>query len=303
MNYKAPIFIGGTGRSGTSILIRLLAQHPEIFAIRWESQFLVANNGLIDLVTTIGNKEQKFKKFKHRMETHWYKRVVNKGKPNEYNAGLVVDVSRENLDRFYTHLENRIQKKIDLSEPKFIRELLNILFSEKQKKEGAIRFCEKTPSNVLYMLELQKIYPNMKFINIIRDGRDVISSIVNKKIWPVGANAKFPQTLEFKGEQKPLLVAKYWKTIMEISDQLSSMLPEENYLEIRLEDLVYQKETIIKKLMDFLGHDIVPELLDFKLDDSSFGRWQTDKQIMDNIDEINTIISSMMEQKNYFLKS
>ena len=45
-----PIFIGGTGRSGTTVLKRILGLHDSLATIEWESKFISTENGLMDLL-------------------------------------------------------------------------------------------------------------------------------------------------------------------------------------------------------------------------------------------------------------
>jgi omega-hydroxy-beta-dihydromenaquinone-9 sulfotransferase len=49
------IFIGGTGRSGTSILYRLLSTHKDIYAFSPEMRFIIDYNGLINLVDALSS--------------------------------------------------------------------------------------------------------------------------------------------------------------------------------------------------------------------------------------------------------
>ena len=50
-----PLFIGGTGRSGTTVLGRTLSLHPEIFTIPFESRFIVDPYGLRDLIYALSD--------------------------------------------------------------------------------------------------------------------------------------------------------------------------------------------------------------------------------------------------------
>ncbi len=47
------IFIGGTGRSGTSILYKYLGAHQEIYAFPYEMRFIIDNHGLMNLIDSL----------------------------------------------------------------------------------------------------------------------------------------------------------------------------------------------------------------------------------------------------------
>jgi hypothetical protein len=49
----SPVFIGGSGRSGTTVTLNLLQRHPQFHAsLPREIKFLTSRHGLLDLVYT-----------------------------------------------------------------------------------------------------------------------------------------------------------------------------------------------------------------------------------------------------------
>ncbi len=95
------------------------------------------------------------------------------------------------------------------------------------------RWCEKTPKNIIFFGKILKFFDdNVKLINIVRDGRDVILS-------------KHPKnTKEF------WVSPERW-----INDVSEGMKYENNpnVLTIRYEDLIIDYEKTIKKILDFIG--------------------------------------------------
>ncbi len=45
-----PVFVGGTGRSGTTVTARVIGAHPAYFMLPTEVRFIAAKGGLCDLV-------------------------------------------------------------------------------------------------------------------------------------------------------------------------------------------------------------------------------------------------------------
>ena len=46
-----------------------------------------------------------------------------------------------------------------------------------RKKRGRARVAEKTPDNVLWFVHLARLFPASPLVHVIRDGRDVVSSL------------------------------------------------------------------------------------------------------------------------------
>src|SRR6476620_4041049 len=53
MSAPSPIFVAGTGRSGTSQLVNILGEHPQIHGIPVETRFIVDPGGLRDLADAL----------------------------------------------------------------------------------------------------------------------------------------------------------------------------------------------------------------------------------------------------------
>lgn len=271
-----PIFIGGTGRSGTTALSRLLGYHLRLFVLKWETQFIVAPDGLVDLLKKNFQKAA-LQRFLNKLRGPWFRRTLNAGRPNEYSAGLCDDMPLEEVESAIAFLEAYLETR-DLTQSPYpiAGAFVNKLFTPAMQRNGAARWGEKTPRNIFYIDYLWRMFPNMKFIHILRDGRDVVASMLENRFWPVAPSAEFPGTLSLQGTMTFEKAVDYWVEMLRVSRQVAGYVPAENYKEIRLEDLAENPTGTLRDLMHFIGEPFDPNLLKYDLSRAHAGRWKQD---------------------------
>jgi hypothetical protein len=97
--------------------------------------------------------------------------------------------------------------------------------------------------------ELARIWPNARYIRLMRDPRDVALSCVK---------------IGFTGS--PWIGAQIWADAVENWSRLKELVPEERRLELRFEDLVADPERELERLCRFLGVQYVPEMQEIDRD-------------------------------------
>lgn len=116
------------------------------------------------------------------------------------------------------------------------REFLGKLYAPTVDAKGAATWCDDTPANFLYLDFLLEIFPEMKFVHMVRDPRDVISSY-GDQVWARGNPSDFARMLKRH-------IDEYTK--------LKAIVPADSILEVRLEDLVSNQGETIGRLAEFL---------------------------------------------------
>ena len=125
-------------------------------------------------------------------------------------------------------------------------------------------FADSTPVNMMQSDLLYKIFPNGKFINIIRDGRDVAFS-VSKEKW---------------GPNNPYKALDWWANRIKVANQSLKKVRNSDQMQLRLEDLIVnnRKEEYLR-LLSFLeidDHDLIREYFEKQMlaEHMSKGDWQ-----------------------------
>jgi hypothetical protein len=296
-----PLFTGGSGRSGTTIIVNLLKSHPEIHSsLPREVKYVTSRYGLVDLnfgrpirleedfkgvrnnlAARINNRVYKSKEelFLIFLKSKWWSETGKKGNPR----GLVQGVTKEQLADISSRFSTSYKKDLLVAS----RELFYDLSSCQFKKDTVRYFADSTPVNTMQAHFIYQLFPDALFINMIRDGRDVAYS-VSKESW---------------GPSDPFKGLKWWGNRVLVSHQSLSQLPDKQHLEIRLEELVVSdREAQYLKILNFLGisdHPSVHEFfnLEMRPEKMSQGEWK--EKVKDTIafdKEYDKVLSKLKQQ-------
>jgi hypothetical protein len=290
-----PIFIGGTGRSGTTVMADLLASHPRIVLPAHENKLIVERGGLRDLVEQLSGRYDmkrrhyavaEFARWAQKLRTVGFGDVALNAQINrlvsEQGLGFAQAceaVAREHpkadlsihgigrgfgLDHYDACLkgfvrrvagqviESGIVDSEGLIRPFLLPELrdrsallqacrdfLRDLYAAPMQRAGAARWCDDTPSNWLYLDFLFELYPDMRFIHMIRDPRDVVGSYL-KQVW---------------APSNPRAVVAIFKAQFADYESLVARLPKDRIMEVRMEDISGDKPRALEALSRFLGEE------------------------------------------------
>jgi len=254
------IFIGGTGRCGTTLFVDLLNTHKDIAAFGETKVVRHTQNLLREFVNFSPDKQKEIlAKFKQLWLTKFYKfQATNPTNSKDNWRGLhrwftkteILDCLPilDRLQEIYTK-----EKSYDIYGT-FITALFN-KYTEKQEKKY---WAEKTPANSVYAPFLAQCFDNLKLINIIRDGRDVACSLL-KVSW---------------GPDEPREALDWWAFLLKKALTAQKKLPQNSFLNVRYEDIVLKTEPTLHRVIDFLGVDWDDNLFSFNFNRSSIGQYQ-----------------------------
>jgi len=106
------------------------------------------------------------------------------------------------------------------------------------------RVAEKTPANILHFPHLRQLFPTSPLVSIVRDGRDVVSSLLSMDWTDSRTGAPMDITTDAR------LAAHQWVQSVEAGEQMAN---DNAHYQLRYEDLVADPHAVIGQLFDFLG--------------------------------------------------
>ena len=281
-----PLFIGGTGRSGTTILGDLLNEHSQIRTSNpTEIKFLSNRGGLLDVIFgTQSSKalerekisvlhyrtyrdrkrrdsQMRLLRFQEFREKLWQKWWEIDAKP-PHGPGLHAGIKKDAL----THMLINFEKSLTRNPTNAGTDFMNTFISAQVDSSGKEKYwAETTPMNISYARHLLAIYPQARFIVMRRDPRDVIASLLTKD-W---------------GPSTPLEGVEWIENRLRADNQGQSFIPKGQLLTINLEDLVGNAaQQSYKQILEFLEIQDEAAMRAFhkekmSRDLASTGRWKT----------------------------
>lgn len=214
-------FICGTPKSGTTWFQRMLDTHPEIVC-SGEGHF--ADSFLLPFAQLAQNYNKKLELTAER---------VYEGKP------------------FY--------QKLNANDMEFIaRTVIGLVMGQRRIPEGTKWVGDKTPRYTFRMNILAQVFPSAKFIHILRDGRDVITSTCYHA-YRAGHRAVIdktrPEYFNYSAQ-----CASVWVNNVRAAEKFGNNNPDK-YLMVKYEDMHLDPEATLTTILQFLDVSTETEIV------------------------------------------
>ena len=215
---KAPVFVVGCPRSGTTLLYNMLLSAGG-FAV-----YLAESNVFNLLVPRFGDLS------------------VPANREKLMDAWLQSQLFRASfLD------EKQIRAKV-LSECRNGGDFLRIVMGEMARVQGVGRWADNSPEELLYAPAIKKYLPDALFIHMIRDGRDVALSLdARPHAWI--------RPFAWDREDRLAVAGLCWEWMVNRGRRVGRQMGGD-YLEVHFEELQADAPATLAKIGKFIQHDL-----------------------------------------------
>ncbi|WP_256369254.1 sulfotransferase [Ruegeria sp. HKCCA6837] len=226
--------IVGSGRCGTTAMQAIFDSHPQIHVIN---------------------------------ETQWVPRMVSEFGSGTCSRAKLIDFVR------HTHHSNGLPTQ-EFDVDKFlqvsnapsqltVKEFSDALGHYFAAQQGKSRYADKTPDYGVHIYELSQVWPECRFLHLIRDGRAVVRSMMQhdgykallasgRLSWADVAHDYKPTNSAQETTLSVSRMADLWAKRVALTREAAQHLENDRYLEVRYEDLVAQPRATLMRIADFL---------------------------------------------------
>ncbi len=208
------LFITGCAKSGTTWLVKLLNGHPQVVA-DGEGRFAWRLFSLLEQAANQFNQDQQ----------------IVTGSPLGMITGddfaMMMRSASDNVLHRYLTASGKSPHRVQV-------------------------IADKTPQHVFNTPILNAMYPGCRFINIVRDPRDVATSA----LFHLGKDTK-----QSKEEYVDAFINRSWRGSVEAALEAEKTLGSETFLNVRYEDLHADPEQTIRRCLTHLEVDASEETI------------------------------------------
>lgn len=276
---EAPVFVIGAGRSGTTFFFDLLSKHPD-FGYFTNYDDVLCNTPLFGMTRRL-------------FENNYWRKVgrrKNWRKVNDYSSlwprkteayRFWERYAGENFTHGYLWRERPDEKTTAR-----IRSKVAHLMRSQHRRVFAAKLTG--PGRIGY---LRTIFPDARFIHLVRDARAQVCSVLNVGFWQAGGGktslwwtSDIPDTMsaflkeaEASGDHVALAAAQWRSVVMSIREEAANMLAPDDYREVNYEELVRNPVPTILCLWHWLklapAPDVANELYTLKALPDANNKW------------------------------
>lgn len=237
-------FIVGTGRCGSSLVHEILSRHEDVGFI----------SNVDDNFPVLGS----LGRFNNALYGATGGAYTRKGRLRFAPSEAYKLISRE-VSPIYENSSRDLEQR-DVSP--WLKKRFRDFFSSRALAQGKACFLHKY-TGWPRMGFFAEIFPEARFVNVVRDGRAVANSWLQMPwwggyrgpenwLWGMIEGEYRAEWLE-ANESYVTLAGISWKVLMGAFEIAAQRLPRDRYMEIRYEDFLEAPEDTLKSVVDFLG--------------------------------------------------
>jgi hypothetical protein len=232
-----PIFVTGSERSGTTLIMTILGCHPDIAVpeVTWYYPRFRPYLFTYGELTRPDNFRTLVNEMAYGLRKPFFGLDVNPAAFGDEVHARAVDLEQSFGGVFAAMLET---------------------FAAAKDKP---RWGEKTPYNLFYIGEIIEDFPTAHIVYITRDGRDVCAEFLDASFGPTNIFA----------------AAELWDMGQKAVRPWRQSLGADQWYDLSYEALVHAPQSELQKVCEFLGVDYAPAMLNFHATETAQRRGQT----------------------------
>jgi hypothetical protein len=223
---ERPIFIIGSERSGTTLVLAILACHPRV-AVPEVTWYYPRFRPYLHTYGDLGA-EQNFNTLAHEMAYALRVPFWRMPDANPATFGNEIAARAAEIDRSFAGV-------------------FAAMFERYAKHVNKPRWGEKTPGNVFYVDRILEDFPNAQFIYIYRDCRDASAEFIDSQFGPTNAYT----------------AAEMWRDGQQAVKPFRESLGADQWFNLKYEEFVRHPVDHLEAMCAFLGEDYDDALMAF----------------------------------------